>query len=309
MANREHRLRQAVVAAMIAGAIGTSGCESDVTDTDSIVSIREMEPNNTAATAQVLVLPVEVNGTTSSNGDGLNPPTILDQDIYSFTLTSDASVMFYLDGFGLAHDLDLDLTTVGDSGFTAPIISSLYPVGSPEGVKADLSPGTYLVRVYPFATAMTTTPYDLLGVYVGAGGSQSSGIGGGGGGGGANGLCTDSLVSEIESNNVYWLSDNIPFPGTMQGAVNTATDVYDWSSFVRSTSGTVSLRLTFTDTSANLDLALYDNDGATLLREGVRGTGSSESFSWTVTGGTRYYLRTRAVSTPGGPTQYSICVQ
>jgi hypothetical protein len=110
-----------------------SGCGTAPTNTP----VAEVEPNNTAATAQAVTLPAAISGTTSTP----------DQDWYSITLTQPVVVTAMLVGPS-GTSQDIDVLIYDNLGVTVLVAGASF--SSREAVSISLQPGTYKVRVNPF---------------------------------------------------------------------------------------------------------------------------------------------------------------
>ena len=116
-------------------------------------TIPEVEPNNTAATAQAITLPVTITGNTIGNEE-VGGSISNDIDAFSFTVTSTQTVTATLTG-GTTPGIDMDLYVTNADG-TVEILQS-ENLFSNESVSGTFVAGTYLVVVWPYDVPSATS--------------------------------------------------------------------------------------------------------------------------------------------------------
>lgn len=130
---------------------GTRSIGSGCAGTLAATAVAESGTHNTAGTAQPVTRPAEVSGTIAN----------LEEDWYSFTLTTTTPVTILLKGPAAPANIDLFLTD-GAGAALAPPTSSTSS-SSREAVARVLSgPATYKIRLSATALAGGTVSYTLL---------------------------------------------------------------------------------------------------------------------------------------------------
>lgn len=115
-------------------------------------TISEVEPNDTAATAQAITVPVTISGNTIGDELTVGGTISNNYDAFSFTLTSTQTVTAILTG-GITTDMDLYFLTA--DGLTDIAVSESFD--SNESLTWDFTAGTYLVVVAPWDVPVTTS--------------------------------------------------------------------------------------------------------------------------------------------------------
>jgi len=122
--------------------VASSAYSASINFTTPVPCPDAMEPNNTLGTAAAITLPTSINALIAAAGD---------QDHYSFTLASAATVNLHLSN--VAGDYDLYLLSSGG----ATLASSTFGGTSNESINYSAAAGSYVVRVIGYNGAFSGT--------------------------------------------------------------------------------------------------------------------------------------------------------
>lgn len=223
----------------------------------------ESEPNDNAATANVLALNGSINGT-------INGATI-DQDWFKITATGDGLLSLTLTP-GTANYIRIYLY----DGDGTTLLNSSYSNTSLTMNTDGLAAGTYYIQVKAYNNGETIT-YGLT-----------------------NTFTTPTQSNDTEPNGTVAQAKNLPVGGTKTGHINyyynLNRDTLDWYKITTPSDGNLTLNFT-SHNGQYVYFELFDNDGITPINSSYT-NGSGNSNTYGLAAGT-YYVRIKSYNADG----------